>query len=140
MLPLLFYKQYCRGYLLYNLFCLGKFTYSYKRALCYCLSFYVCQMFEQSADGMSVERTNTFKDFSSFLLVGMIYKMACAAYNCLRRCFCVEFCCGTCKYQLCKSAHLEKQERICVFVSHGTYHCGWSKQLSDTKTSSREPF
>ncbi len=44
-----------------HLFCIGKFTYSYKRALCCCLLVYVCQSFEQSADDMSVERRNTFK-------------------------------------------------------------------------------
>ena len=37
-------------------------------------------MFEQSADDMSVERKNTFKDFSLFLLVGRIYKMCHYSY------------------------------------------------------------
>ena len=75
-----------------SLICIGKFTYSYKRALCCCLLFYVCQSFEQSADDMSEERRNTFKDFSSFLLVGRLCKMSCAASSCSRRWFCVEFC------------------------------------------------
>ena len=96
-----------------------KFTYSYKRlpAVVYHFMSVKCS---NNPWVLAVERANTFRGFSSFLLRGCIYIMSSACLTVRGAAFAPSF-----KHALVISfinhPRYEKQKRLCVLLSHGQH-------------------
>ena len=103
-----------------------------------CLLFYVCQMFDNPWV-LAVERANTFRGFSSFLLRGCIYIMSSACLTVRGAAFAPSF-----KHALVISfinhPRLEKQKRLCVLLSRGQHPTDGRSSCQTQKHPAEELF